>query len=540
MFKKVINILVIEDNPADRRFIELSLTKGVQASTFAIKTADRLADGLESLSKGNFDLLLLDLGLPDSQGLETIDKVREANANIPIVVLTGLDKEDAGIDAIKRGAMDYVIKPFSPSGLRTRIGIVLQIIELQNKLRDFAHVDQLTGLSNRHYFFSVLERELMNVRLKNTTLSLMMMDVDHFKSINDTYGHVIGDTILKQVGQILRENLYPMDIAARYGGEEFIIALPGTTAKQAYKAGERLRKIIDRWHWKVRDQEVSITVSTGITVVNSANLISIQNAIEKADNALYAAKCRGRNCVICWSDTNDGIYKQQSESREYREIQHKVISLSRQLRAFTFGTINTLTKAMNEVIKDPYMMKHGENVKEYAIAIAEEMGVSDELKERIGTAALLADLGKIGIPLYILKKTTALIEEERRIIEQHPIITEKILEPTGSFDLELKIIRHHHENFDGTGYPDRLKGKEIPIGARIILAAEAFDSMTSEHAHKSAKSGEDAIEEIRLNAGTQFDPDVAEAIEKAYEKNASIWPLAKNQNLQQSFHALVM
>ncbi len=186
---------------------------------------------------------------------------------------------------------------------------------------------------------------------------------------------------------------------------------------------------------------------------------------------------------------------------------------------------------MDFVIKDEYMKKHGKNVKAYAIAIAEEMNLSEELKSRIGTAALLQDLGKIMIPASILKKTGPLTEEERAIINQHPVAATRILEPIGIFELELQTILHHHEKVDGTGYPSGLKGREIPIGSRILAVADAFDAMTSDRDYISAKSSEDTIKEIVDCIGTQFDADIVEAFQRACERHASTWPLSIQKSL---------
>jgi len=176
--------------------------------------------------------------------------------------------------------------------------------------------------------------------------------------------------------------------------------------------------------------------------------------------------------------------------------------------------------------KDPYTANHGKNTQIYALAIADEMSVSQELEEKIEIAALLHDIGKIGVPDWILLKTGPLGDYDRRIIEQHPVTSVEILEPIGLFNQELPIIRQHHERFDGTGYPDQLKGKEIVIGARILAVADVFDAMTSGRPYRKAKSCEEAFREMIACSGSQFDPEVVEAFQMAYEKNKEQWPLA--------------
>ncbi len=522
MNKTLVKILLVDDDPADRKLAKLALKSGLQTVEFVVDIAETLTQAMFNLKRDGINLVLLDLGLPDSNGIETVDRLRDAYPNIPIIVLTGLADEEIGVEAIRRGAVDYVTKPFKPSGLRTRIGIALQIVELQKRLLLLANTDELTGLANRRHFFDILDREILRAKIDGSSLAVMMLDIDHFKSANDTYGHRGGDEILTQMGKILKENIYPLDVAARYGGEEFIILMPSTSSEKAYQAAERLRKIVDQHQWKVLNKKISVTTSIGLASIDSNNLMSSYDLIEKADTALYNAKRRGRNCVICWGNVNSERGPEQPDDRVYHELQNKVASLTRKLRSHAVGTISAFSRAIDMIFKDQYIVRHGENVRTYAIAIAEEMGLSAELVERIGTAALLQDLGSITIPESILKKTTPLTEEERRIVKQHPNASIEILEPVGIFNLELQIIKSHHERFDGAGYPNGLKGREIPIGSRILAVADAFDAITSEREHRKAKSVEAAIEEIVRCSGTQFDPDVVEAFKKVIKKPLAI------------------
>ena len=198
------------------------------------------------------------------------------------------------------------------------------------------------------------------------------------------------------------------------------------------------------------------------------------------------------------------------------------------------GTVSALEKALSVATGDPYINYHARHVRIYAVSIAEEMNLSDELTEQIGTVALLHDLGKMGIPKHILSKPASLTEQERKIIEQHPIISTNILAPTGLFDHELQMIRHHHERFNGGGYPDGLKGKEIGIGARVIAVADVFDAMTSDRPYQEKRTYEDAVEEIRRCSKTWFDSEVVEAFLKTSEKHKSEWPLSNEDSLSSS------
>jgi diguanylate cyclase (GGDEF)-like protein len=521
-----VNILVIDDDSADRRLTELALKSSPQTKRFATQMASSLAEGLELLKHQSFDLVLLDLGLPESRGLDTLENFRRECPNAPVLVLTGLQDEEAGVEAIKKGAIDYVTKPFKQDGLRTRISIALQMVELQDKLLFLANTDELTGLTNRRHFFNILEREILCAKIKDNPISVMILDLDHFKSINDTYGHLSGDTVLKQAAEILQQSIYPLDVVARYGGDEFVILMPSTPPEKAAQAAERLRGIVDSHEWKVPSQQVSMTTSIGLANSDYRNSLSPAELIEDADSALYAAKRSGRNCVVCYDQINPRQKVLNPQERDFQELQNKVSSLARQLQSHARGTVSALARAANAVIKDPYMIHHAENVRDYAAAIARQMKLTPQLIKRIGIAAILMDIGKIGLPINILKKPTPLTEEEEQIVRQHPVAATQILAPIAFFEQEARTIKHHHENFDGSGYPDGLKAKEIPIGSRILTIADAFDAITSDHAYAPARSCAHALNEIVSKAGSQFDPEVVEAFQKAYQEHKADWPLS--------------
>lgn len=389
-----------------------------------------------------------------------------------------------------------------------------------------ANTDDLTGLVNRRRFFEVFEREILRAKMKSYPLALILLDIDHFKNINDTYGHIAGDNILKQIGRILKNNSYPLDVAARYGGEEFIILVPETSLEQVSKTAEKLCKIIGKWDWEVFDNRISITTSIGVVVLDSNNITDCQDMVKKADTALYIAKNNGRNSTVFWNQVYLSEKTVKPQTQDFHELQSKISSLTQRLRIQAMGMVAALEKTMSIAITDPYIAHHSKHVRNYATAIAEEMDLADDLIERIGTASLLHDLGKMSMPGYLFGKTETLTQQEWSIIKQHPIISVQILAPIGIFNHELQIIRHHHERFDGRGYPDSFKGQEIEIGARIVAIADTFDAMTSDRLYHRGQTYKEALKEICDCAGTQFDPEVVKAFLSAYEKHKSEWPLS--------------
>ena len=523
MSQKTRKILVVDDSETSLALLDMQLQKMGLATILA----NNAYGVIETAISEQPDLILLDIMMPDIDGFEMCKQLKDdvRTSSIPIIFITAKNEVVNRITGLDLGAIDYITKPFDLGELRARIGVVLRIIELQERNLSLANTDELTNLVNRRYFFEIFEREILHAKVKSRPLTLMMLDLDHFKSINDTYGHLVGDTILRQTGKILRENLYPLDVAARYGGEEFIVLMPETPFEKASRAAERLRGIVDRFQWQVFENRISITISIGLVTLEPNNIIDCQDIVKKADMALYAAKHKGRNCVVSW-DQVDAVEKTiQPETQDFYELQTKISSLTKQLRTQAIGTVSALEKAMSIAIKDVYLENHAKHVQIYAIAIAEEMKLSAELKDRIGTAALLHDLGKIGIPNYIFSKTESLTQEELNIIKQHPIASTQILAPIGVFSHELQIIRHHHERFDGSGYPDGLKGKETEIGARILAIADVFDAITSNRLHQDGQTHEEALKEIKDCSGTQFDPEVVEVFLKACDKHKSEWPL---------------
>lgn len=491
-------VLIVDDSQTNITLLKGNLKKmGLQS----IPATDGNT-AIELARSEKPDIILLDVMMPDMDGFEVCRKLKSDHrtASIPVIFISAKDQSIDKIKGLKTGAIDYVTKPFDAGELRARIGVVMRITELQRKILSLANTDELTGLLNRRHFFEVFERELLKAKIKGRELTIVMLDIDHFKYINDTYGHIAGDQILKKMGKILHENTYPLDIIARYGGEEFIILMPETSPEQAIQAAERLRETVGNHQWEIGGNRITVTISIGLFAANSRDIKNAEDVIKKADAAMYTAKKRGRNRLIKWNQLEGGAgikKEEKTQIKDFRELQNKISALTDQLRSQAMSTISAFAKAMSMAVNDPYMEYHSRNVKAYSTAISEELGLSDEMQERIGNSALLHDLGKIGIPNEILKKTGPLTPEEKQIIRQHPIGSTQILIPTGFFPKELPIIRHHHERFDGTGYPDGLKGKQIEIGARIIAVADSFDSMTSEQIYCEPKTSEQALQEIR-------------------------------------------
>jgi diguanylate cyclase (GGDEF)-like protein/putative nucleotidyltransferase with HDIG domain len=350
-----------------------------------------------------------------------------------------------------------------------------------------ALTDPLTNLGNHRHFHERLQRGLTEAEEKGQPLSLCLVDIDDFKRINDRFGHPAGDGVLGQVGKRLRQG----GEAFRLGGDEFAVLMPGLNGQQAFTAAT---SIVDRVAALDLEHIGSVTVSAGLATYPVQG-IGRDELIRLADSALYWAKEHGKNQV-----------------RAYRPDVVELAELRRLAagpdRAARYRAAASLAKAVDA--RDAYTGSHSERVGELAARIATKMGADAEQVELIRLAGSLHDLGKLAIPEEILRKPAPLTDAERMVLERHPQIGYRMLESLG-VDPVAEWVLHHHERWDGAGYPDGVFGERIPLGARIIFVADAFDAMTSDRVYRRRLTTEAALAELERCAGTQFDPEVVAA-----------------------------
>lgn len=374
-------------------------------------------------------------------------------------------------------------------------GFRVYAAEERERLYSRAVTDELTGLYNHRYFQERLEEELARSRRQNIQTSLLILDIDHFKIYNDQNGHPAGDLLLKDLAGILKLNLRDMDTVARYGGEEFAVILPNAGSQQAYEVAERIRQQIEDHPFfnKELQPEGKVTVSLGLATFPT-DAQDKSNLIKFADLALYKAKDRRNRVEIYFSILDD--LKNELDSADLGII----------------NTIKTLITVINAV--DHYTYGHSERVVGYAEKTARLMGLKEAEVKLIKYGAFLHDIGKIEIDRSLLSKTDALTNGEKLALRQHPNLGAEIIRPIKPLRQVVPYILYHQEHFDGKGYPEGLKGEDIPLGARIIAVADSFDAMTTSRSYRAGKSEEEAIEELRKCTGTQFDPTVVEAFLK--------------------------
>ncbi len=403
------------------------------------------------------------------------------------------------------------------------------------RAQEQAITDGLTGVKTHRFFMEALSAEWKRSTRAGRPFSLVLMDLDRFKFVNDFYGHLEGDQVLQRVGHILEQNCRRSDVVSRYGGDEFVILMPETNIEQARQLASKLRA------WIAADpllREKNITASFGIASF-PIHGSTPQELIQVADASMYLSKHQGGNTVSTadrydpdeakkWKRdvleaylgvTLKRLFSTGPEAFEeiYRRLEQFMQSLTEQGGAVAEGgeaeprlhpaVIETITSLASAVdAKDHYTQGHSQKVARYAALIAQEFGLSAAEVEEVRLAALLHDVGKVGIPEPILNKAGPLDAEEWELMKSHARLGARILEPLRTLDRIQDMVAHHHEFYDGSGYPDGLAGEQIPLGARIIAIADAYDTIVSDRTYKKARTEEDALAELERCAGTQFDP----------------------------------
>jgi diguanylate cyclase (GGDEF)-like protein/PAS domain S-box-containing protein len=401
----------------------------------------------------------------------------------------------------------------------SHIAVALDKAQLHGETKVRAITDGLTGLYNRAHFYERLPQETERSSRYNHGFAVAMMDVDHFKQYNDTRGHQEGDKMLRLVADSIRSGLRRSDLAFRYGGDEFAAILLQADAARARAVMDRINRHLAKNLKQLSDAAAGeLTLSAGIACF-AEDGSSPDELVRAADIALYNAKwamrarhLRSEELVIESLEAPPGIRAggMLSTTGSALAVTLRDLGVPEALAQLNLRNIAALG-ALAE-IKDPYVHEHQERTSDWAASLAEQMGLSPDRVRGTKLAGLLHDLGKVGVSKRILRKPGKLTEEEFAEVKEHsPLGSMMIVSQVEALQALVPIVRHHHERFDGNGYPDGLVADEIPLEARILAVVDAFDAMTHERSYHEALSREEALAEVQRCAGTQFDPAVVEA-----------------------------
>ncbi len=370
---------------------------------------------------------------------------------------------------------------------------------------DTGTVDALTRIASHRAFQDRLAHECERAYRFADTFMLVMLDLDSFHSVNNRHGHSTGDMILLDLARRIKAQLRDIDLVARFGGDRFAMILPHTCENGGTQVAERIRQNVAGWVFFTDDgAEVRLTVSVGICSY-PADGASAPDLVEGAAKALGFAKAMGGNQIQ--------LYRELPA----REAPDNVFPLPHSGRE---AIVRSLAAAVD--IRDGYTHTHSKLVSELAAAVARRRGLTAAEVGRVSVGALLHDVGKIGIPDAILTKAGSLSPEEWACIQEHPLLGKQILEQAPELTDVTPLVLHHQERYDGTGYPDRLSGEAIPLGARIIAAADAYHAIISDRPYRSCRTHVEAVAELGRCSGAQFDPKVVKDLIGVLETDENV------------------
>ena len=397
-----------------------------------------------------------------------------------------------------------------------QIELAITITDLFQAVKEQAVTDSMTGLFNRRYFEEFIKKEAIRAERQNQHFTVIGLDLDHLKQINDVYGHNYGDIAIKAIAEVLKNNARSIDIAARMGGEEFNLILPGVDSAGGLVAAERIRKAIEG----VELEKIGhITASLGVsTYLEHSD--DLDELLELTDQAMYESKRNGRNRVTIAKQSKETSW-QDIAIRTYIDILTKhripVEETTSKLLAQKLNEVNFSSEKLYQVadtLVSTYNPDHNDgSVKQkvqLATLLAKRFDLSKDQIDKLKIAVLLYDIGNTMLPKELLNKTEPLSEEDKASIKQHPMIAaRKILEPISNVGDIIPIIEKHHENWNGTGYPYHISGEDIPIESQIILIIDSYFALLENRPYRDARTKETAIKIIMGEINSKWSEKLA-------------------------------
>jgi len=514
-------ILIVDD---DILMCE-TLTDIMQSLGYIAEYSTHLAQAKDKLKEKFYNILMVDLKLSDGDGLELLKYIKEINPETITIIITGYASLESSISALNEGAFGYLQKPLNIEEVKILINKALKMQQLSienkdllEKLKELSLKDVETEVYNHKYLIERLNSELLRAKRYALSISLAMIDVDYFNSINDLYGHAYGDMILKELAKYLKQFVRGMDIVTRYGGEEFVIILPDTDKQSTSHFTERLLNDIENHTFDPENRKLKLKVSIGIANFpeDDPNISEAYGLIHLVEKAVTLAKEHGGGRLVTLNGKKEEEKTSEDTQENIENLKQKLSKIEKRMHQTFLESIYAFAKTIEA--KDYYTGEHCEHMVSLAVSIGKKLNLSEKEMEDLKHAAMLHDLGKIGIPDEILLKKGKLTDAEYEIIRKHPQIGAEIIRHIHFLKDVAPIVLYHHERFDGFGYCAGLKGKEIPLGARIIAIADVYQALTSDRPYRKAYSIPEAIKIIKEGSGTQFDPEIVKVFFEIIEE----------------------
>lgn len=404
--------------------------------------------------------------------------------------------------------------------LSNYLALFMHNSELIDKVNENTNIDSLTLLSNHRGFQEILSIELAKAQSENSHLSIVIMDINNISKINRELGHAKGDEVIKLVAEKVKQNIRNSDFAGRYGGDEIAIILPDTDTDEAKYIAEYLTYSLSCCFV---DDVGPVKVAVGVATFPESTKDQ-EKLLILAEQAMYISQSKGykdgMSAIVSsmdfnfWDDMALNSFAEVLTKRHAQiginfeeELVHKFNNEQIISQNHLMEMVTSLASAIDA--KDTYTKGHSSSVSRYAEALARAINLPETEVERIALGALLHDVGKIGIPENVLRKPTHLSDGEWEIMKQHPVIgAEKVLMPNETLADLIPMVKYHHEHWDGSGYPDKLKGEEIPFSARIVAIADAYHALISDRPYRKGLSVQKACEILKMGAGIQWDSNL--------------------------------
>jgi len=489
-----------------------------------------LVDGLATTNH-DVDLIILDAVSDEQTGVQIVQAILESDSfpGVPIIMVTASGGSQRSLGALHLGVDDFICEPIDQKELKIRVSALLKSKQAQNlaihqdseiedqvarrtafleqenaRLEQIAMTDALTGLCNHRSIVVTLMSEAERCLESNAQTTVLFLDLDHFKMLNDTCGHICGDSVLREFGGLLLKTVESSEFCGRWGGEEFVAILRNHDLAQGRTIAEEFRRMISQTTFHAIPH-LPVTCSIGVACLPSDGP-DLGTIVAAADGAMYMAKALGRNQVRTTEDANTGLILLLGNKSEKLDDSLQTV-------------VDMLVKMVG--MRDVYDTDHTDVVEVLAMQIATKMGLEDQELHLVRIVAKLHDIGKVGIPEAILQKDGPLTNEEWDIVRLHPLIGAQIIERIPSLSFVAPAILALNEHWDGSGYPNELVGSEIPLASLIVGVADAFSAMTADRPYKKGMSVQGGITEIESCSGSQFSPEVVQAFLKIASKDSS-------------------